>query len=286
MQLHNPLPLNAGIGLKHQHFAEALQRSAQHDWFEVHAENYLMEGGPLLQGLLRVRERAQISLHCVGMSPGSADGIDENHVRRIKALCDKLQPSLVSDHLAWTRWGMHSLNDLLPLPYSEAALTLVCSNITRIQEILGRRIAIENPSVYFAFAESDMDEADFMTQMAKRTGCALLLDLNNLVVNANNVSLNTRAYLDRIPASLVTEYHLAGHKVEQHEHGLLCIDDHGSAVSAAVWALYEQALQIIGPRPTLLEWDTNVPAFAELKAEANKADQRLQQSLMQVRRHA
>jgi uncharacterized protein len=269
------LPLSSGIGLKPQHFTEAIQAKSQQlsqqPWFEVHPENYLMAGGPLLHGLTQIREQFALSLHSVGMSPGSADGVNVEHVRRIKALCDRLQPALVSDHLAWTRWQQHALNDLLPIPYSEMALTTVCNNLDHIQSLLGRSIAIENPSLYLALPNGDYDEAEFLVQLAKRTDCRLLLDLNNLIVNSNNIGLDASAYLRQIPPALVAEYHLAGHKVEQLPEGVLCIDDHGSPVSERVWQLYNEALQVIGPRPTLLEWDTNVPEFSVLQTEAAKA---------------
>ena len=240
-----PLPTTATVGLKAPHFSDALAQMPRNGWFEVHAENYLMAGGPLLKGLSAIREKFQLSFHCVGMSPGSADGLDEVHVQRIKQLCERFQPALVSDHLSWSRWQQHSLNDLLPLPYSEAALTTISDNVDRIQTLLGRSIAIENPSVYFALPDGDMDEADFLVQLAQRSGCSILLDLNNLVVNATNVGLDAGRYLRRIPPLLVSEYHLAGHKVEQHASGALCIDDHGSAVSDRVWSLYAEALQVM-----------------------------------------
>jgi uncharacterized protein len=290
MESTQTLPLSTGIGLKPQHFANALQASSQlpsqKPWFEVHPENYLMAGGPLLQGLTQIREKFALSLHSVGMSPASADGVNVEHVRRIRTLCDRLQPALVSDHLAWTRWQQQSLNDLLPIPYSQEALTTISNNVDHIQNLLGRSIAIENPSLYLALPAGDYDEAEFLVQLARHTGCRILLDLNNLIVNTHNVGLDASVYLRRIPPHLVVEYHVAGHKVEQLPEGVLCIDDHGSPVSERVWQLYDEALRVIGPRPTLLEWDTNVPNFSVLQTEAAKANTCMQQFVAQERRYA
>jgi hypothetical protein len=271
----SPIPARAGVGLKPRHFTDIIETSPELGWFEVHPENYLVAGGPLHHYLTLIRRDYPLSFHSVGMSLGSAAGVEQLHIHRLRALCDRYQPALVSDHLSWSRWEQTFLNDLLPLPYTEAVLRILCTNVDRVQNILGRSIALENPSTYLALPDSEMEECDFLVELARRSGASILLDINNIHVSACNHGWSALRYLDRIPGSLVSEMHLAGHKVEHTDAGTLLIDDHGSRVCAEVWALYEQALQRIGPRPTLIEWDTDVPAFCVLQQEAELADRRL-----------
>lgn len=267
-----PIPASAGIGLKACHFGEILETGPACGWFEVHPENYLVAGGPLHHYLTRIRSDYPLSFHSVGMSLGSANGVELQHLQRLRDLADRYQPALCSDHLSWSRWDQHYLNDLLPLPYTEEALQIFCDNVDQAQQVLGRSIAIENPSVYLALPAGDMDECDFLLELTRRTGATLLLDVNNLHVSGSNQGWSPQAYLQRIPAALVREIHLAGHKVELIEAGTMLIDDHGSRVCDEVWALYQTALRQFGPKPTLIEWDTNVPTLDILLAEAAKAE--------------
>lgn len=280
-----PVPARAGIGLKPQHFTPILETRPDIAWFEVHPENYMVAGGPLHHYLTRIRSDYPLSFHSVGMSLGSANGIDALHIQRLRALCNRYQPALVSDHLSWSRWEQTCLNDLLPLPYTQANLQLMLANVDKVQTILGRSIAIENPSTYLALADSDMDECDFLVELARRSGARILLDINNIHVSASNHGWSAAAYLARIPPELVSELHLAGHKVEHTDAGTLLIDDHGSQVCPEVWALYAQALDHLGPRPTLIEWDTNVPGLDVLLKEARKADFLLRPADGQERRY-
>ena len=272
---NSPIPARAGIGLKPKHFAEILDTRPDVGWFEVHPENYLVAGGPMHHYLTRIRESYPLSFHSVGMSLGSVDGVNELHLRRLRALCDRYEPALVSDHLSWNQHGQKFLNDLLPIPYTLAALQVFVANVDHAQNMLGRSIAIENPSTYLALAEAEMDECDFLAELARTSGATILLDINNVHVSATNHRWSARQYLERIPPQLVSELQLAGHKTEATESGSLLIDDHGSEVCAEVWALYEQALRLLGPKPTLIEWDTNVPAWTVLLQEAGKAERYL-----------
>lgn len=275
-----PVPARAGIGLKPQHFDTVLASRPDIGWFEVHAENYLVDGGPLHHCLERIRADYPLSFHCVGMSPGSTGGIDAAHVRRVAALCQRYQPALVSDHLSWSRWAHGYLNDLLPLPCTAETLQQCCDNVDHIQEILGRTIAIENPSLYLALPGAEMDECDFLLALARRTGAGILLDVNNLYVSACNLGWQPLDYLRRIPAAVVKEIHLAGHLVEHTEAGVFRVDNHGSRVCSEVWELYRHALHLLGPLPSLIEWDTDVPAFAVLQQEAAMADACLAQAAL------
>jgi len=269
---YSPVPARAGIGLKPKHFTGILENEPSASWFEVHPENYLVAGGPMHHYLTRIRADYPLSFHSVGMSLGSAEGPDPFHIQRLKNLCERYQPALVSDHLSWSRWNHTFLNDLLPLPYTRAALQLLLANVDKVQNLLGRSIAIENPSTYLALAGSEMDECDFLVELARQSGASILLDINNIHVSATNHGWSSLDYLQRIPVHLVSEIHLAGHKVEETAAGTLLIDDHGSQVCPQVWALYEQALARLGPRPTLIEWDTDVPELSVLYSEAAKAD--------------
>jgi uncharacterized protein (UPF0276 family) len=265
------IPFPAGIGLRAPHLAEIMAAPNTAGWFEVHAENYMGQG-PGLRALERLRRESQIALHGVGLSLGSADGIDERHLARLEALVTRLEPMLVSEHLSWSSIDGIYLNDLLPLPYTGESLELVVRHIDRLQERLGRQILIENPSSYLRYRHSTIDEAAFLSALAERTGCGLLCDLNNIHVSACNLGFDPITYLDGLPATAIGEFHLAGHQVNPVGEQTILIDDHGSHVAEPVWALYVEALSRFGPRPTLVEWDCRLPALSVLAAEAAKAD--------------
>lgn len=271
-----PVPASAGVGLKPQHFQNILQGKPSVDWFEVHPENYMVEGGPMLHFLEQIRENFPLSFHSVGMSLGSGRGFQESHLHRLKTLSDRFKPALISDHLSWSHWDKFSLNDLLPMPYTFEALKIMCENVDRAQTILGRKIAIENPSSYFDLKsinqhKIELDECDFLIALAEKSGADILLDVNNVYVSAFNHGWNAEEYIKRIPAHLVSEIHLAGHSLKETQSGEVRIDDHGSKVCKDVWALYEFSLQCIGKKPTLIEWDTDVPDWKVLETEAQRA---------------
>jgi len=268
------LPARAGIGLRGPHVASVLAGDLAGTWLEVHAENY-MGAGSAPRALDAIRRDHDLSVHGVGLSLGSADGLSHDHLRRLVALVERLEPALVSEHLAWSTAGGAYLNHLLPLPYTEEALDAVARNVDAAQTALGRPLLVENPSLYLRFRESPIPEPEFLVALARRTGCRLLLDVNNVYVSAHNLGLDARAYLEAIPAELVGEIHLAGHATNDADGHSILIDDHGSRVAAPVWRLYAQALARLGPRPTLIEWDTDVPALTVLIEEAETADRLL-----------
>lgn len=273
----SPIPARAGIGLRlpHQPMVAAERPAAA--WFEVHPENYMADAAALRE-LERVRGHYPLSLHAVGLSLGSATGVDAAHVARLRALGDRLAPGLVSDHLSWSMANGHYLPDLLPLPYTREALAIVCRNVEQVQEALARTLLIENPSTYLCYAAAEMTEAEFLAAVVQRTGCGVLLDINNIYVSACNQRLDARAVLAHWCQTLgrgsVGEMHLAGHAVVTTDAGAqLRIDDHGDRVCADVWSLYESALGHFGVLPTLLEWDTRLPEFTVLQQEAQHAQQ-------------
>jgi hypothetical protein len=263
---------SAGIGLRAPHYGELLQRRPALAFLEVHSENYFCDGGAPLAWLERFRDRYPLSLHGVGLSIGSADPLDERHLARLAALVRRFEPALVSEHLCWSSIGGRHANDLLPLPYTREALDHVVRRVDAVQERLARRILVENVSSYLQFGESTIPEWDFVAEVARRTGCGLLLDVNNIWVNAANHGFDPHDYLEAIDPRHVEEIHLAGFEAVE---GRL-IDTHGAPVSSGVWALYEAAIARIGPRPTLIEWDTDLPALDVLLAEAAKADRILE----------
>lgn len=266
-----PLPPVAGVGLRFAHHQVFLEQRPAVGWLEVHAENY-MGGGQPLQVLQQLRQDYPLSLHGVGLSLGSAEGLDPAHLERLAQLVERIEPALVSEHLSWSRAGQTYLADLLPLPMTEEALALVCRHVDQVQQRLGRTLLVENPSSYLQFAHSTMAESEFLACVAARTGCAILCDVNNIFVSACNHGWDALAYLDALPPSAIGEIHLAGHSVRTLEGGAeLRIDDHGSRVAPAVWALYEEALARFGARPTLIEWDTDIPPLPVLLAEAEQA---------------
>ncbi len=260
----------AGIGLRAPHLAEIDRDRPALGLLEIHAENYLLPS-PSFAAMERVRADYRFSVHAVGLSLGAVDGLDAAHLARVAALVKRLQPDLVSDHLSWSTHGGRYFNDLLPLPYTEEALDVVVRNVDRLQEALGRQISIENPSCYLAIAHSTMSEPEFLSQLAKRSGCGLLLDANNIHVTAHNLSIDPARWLDGLPAAAITEYHLAGHAVNEVEGGTILIDDHGSRVGDPVWGLFSQCVERFGPRPTVIEWDTDIPALPVLLDEARRA---------------
>ena len=262
------MPGRTGIGLRAAHQHEFLEVRPDVGWLEVHSENYFAAGGRALALLERTREHYPLSLHGVGLSLGSTDPLDDNHLRRLGALVARFEPVQVSEHLSWSSVGGRFLNDLLPLPYTEEVLEHLCGRIGAVQDFLNRRILIENISAYSAFDHSVIPECEFLAELSRRTGCGILLDVNNLYVSAANLGIDPHAYLRAIPASAVGEIHLAGHE----RSGRYLIDSHSRPVSEAVWALYREALGFTGPVATLVEWDKDLPALAVLVAEARKAD--------------
>ncbi len=268
----------SGIGLRSLHVAEVLATRPAIDWLEVHAENY-MGGGPAVRALERVRREYPVSIHGVGLSLGSADGLDAVHLERLAWLVERLQPALVSEHLSWSITGGAYLNHLLPLPYTEETLVVVSEHIERVQERLGRRLLVENPSSYLRFIESPMPEAEFLNALVRRTGCGLLCDVNNVYVSCQNLGGDAAAYLDAIEPAAVAEIHLAGHAVNDADGHAILIDDHGSRVAEDVWRLHARALARFGAVPTLVEWDTDVPPLAILLEEAAKANVMLRAAL-------
>ena len=267
------LPAGAGIGLRSPHVAEVLATRPALPWLEVHPENYL-GGGPAARALDALRRDYPVTFHAVGLSVGSAGGVDRRHLDRIRRLVGRVEPALVSEHLAWSQADGAYLNHLLPLPYTEESLAVVCRNVDEVQTVLGRRVLVENPSAYLRFAASTIPEAEFLAALAQRTGCGLLCDVNNVHVTAQNLALDPIAYLDALPAAAVGEIHLAGHSVNDVDGRPLLIDDHGSPVGPAVWRLYEHAVRRFGAVPTLVEWDTDIPPLEVLVAEARRADTR------------
>jgi uncharacterized protein len=263
--------LGCGIGLRSPHVAEVMATRPPIGWFEVHAENY-MGGGPALRDLERIRRDYPVAVHGVGLSLGTATGVDDRHLRRLKSLVDRIGPCLISEHLSWSIVGGAYLNHLLPLPYSEDSLAVVCANLDRAQERLGHSLLIENPSSYLRFRHSPIPEAEFLSELSRRTGCGILCDVNNAYVSAHNLGFEPGAYLDALPPSAVRQIHLAGHSANDADGRRVLIDDHGSPVPSCVWELYARALERFGPVPTLIERDTNLPTLDELVAEARRAD--------------
>lgn len=266
------LPPRPGVGYKPQHFAALLADPGAVGWLEIHAENYMGDGGRPLAQLRHLRDRFPLSVHGVGLSIGGEGPLDADHLARLKHLLGWLEPASFSEHLAWSTHDGAFLNDLLPLPYTAATLARVVEHIDQVQEVLGRRMLLENPSTYLAFAETEMGEVDFLTEIARRTGCGLLLDVNNVFVSATNLGYAPDAYVDAFPLQLVGEVHLGGHDAQADDHGApLLIDSHGQAVADPVWTLYDRVIRAAGPIPTLIEWDNDVPEWPVLAAEAARA---------------
>lgn len=265
-----PIP-TVGLGLKARHYDEALASPAAGLWFEVHPENYMVDGGPRLKWLEAIRREKPLSLHGVGLSLAGDEAPDPEHLARLKTLADRFEPFLMSEHLAWSRGGGVYHPDLLPFPRTRQMLKRVSDNVGRAQDALGRRLLIENPSLYLDLKGHEMGEVDFLVELAAATGCGLLLDLNNVHISANNLGADPSDYLAAVPADLIGEIHLAGFAPDPVHAEALLIDTHDAPVSDTVWSLYAQTLARIGPRPTLIERDDNIPDFAELIAERDQA---------------
>lgn len=268
---NTPLAL-AGIGMRFQHHHAIVRELPAVGWLEVHPENY-MGGGPHLRALEAARREYPVSLHGVGLSLGSAEGLDPEHLRRWADLARRIEPVLVSEHLSWSISGGIYLNDLIPVPYTKDAFNVFRRNLDRMQEALKRQVLIENPSAYVAYRHSEMAEWEFLGELVRQTGCGILLDVNNLHVSGSNLGIDPHEYLAGLPSGVVGEIHLAGHTKRRLDDGsTLLIDDHGDVVDDPVWELYAAALARLGPVPTMIEWDSRIPPLDVLAAEAAKAD--------------
>lgn len=266
------LPPAPGVGYKPQHFSDLLADPGPVGWLEVHAENYMGDGGRPHAQLRALQERFALSVHGVGLSIGGEGALDPDHLERLKTLIARTNPASFSEHLAWSTHGAEFLNDLLPLPYTQATLDRVGAHISQVQDTLGRQMLLENPSSYLAFAESTWSETDFLAELVKRTGCGLLLDVNNVFISATNLGYSPQGYIDAYPLEAVGEIHVGGHDEDTDSHGApLLIDSHGKAVVDPVWALLDYTLSRAGPRPVLVEWDNDVPDWPTLRAEAERA---------------
>ena len=266
------LPNGIGVGYKPQHYSDILAAPGAVSWLEVHAENYMGDGGRPIAQLRHLSEKFAISVHGVGLSIGGEGDLDRDHLARLAKLLNWLEPASFSEHLAWSTHDSHFLNDLLPLPYTEATLARVAAHIDQVQTETGHRMLLENPSNYLEFQESELSEVDFLSEVVARTGCGLLLDVNNVFVSATNQQTDPLSYIDAFPLAHVGEIHLGGHDEDTDDHGApLLIDSHGRAVVDPVWALFEHTMMRAGPKPILIEWDTDVPDWATLSAEADRA---------------
>ncbi len=268
-----PIPVRAGVGLKPEHYDTILTTKPDIGWFEIHPENYMGGGGAVHHYMEQIRALYPLSIHGVGLSLGSEEGLSQEHLQSLKNLVDRYQPGLVSEHLAWCRYRDFVLNDLLPVPYTKDSLEIISRNIDQTQNFLGRQILIENPSSYFQLDFTTFTEWEFLVTLAKQSGAGILLDVNNVYVSACNHVFDAEHYIKSIPPELVGEIHLAGHSVQEMSGGKVLIDDHGSEIIEEVWKLYEFTLEHLGNRPTLIEWDANIPEWDILQNQANIADQ-------------
>jgi uncharacterized protein len=267
------IPARAGVGLKPRHYRTILSEKPDIGFFEIHAENYMGEGGPPHRYLGAIRDRYPLSLHGVGLSIGSDRPLDRDHLDRLRELDRRYEPGLFSEHLAWSTHEQTYLNDLLPVPYTSETLARVTEHIHEVQDVLGRQMLLENPSTYLAFAESTWSESDFIAEIVRRTGCGLLLDVNNVQVSATNHGFDPLAYVEDFPLAAVQEIHLAGHAPEMDEKGKpLLIDTHDRRIDQSVWELFAAVIARSGPLPTLIEWDAAVPEWPDLASEAARAE--------------
>lgn len=264
--------LSTGIGLRAQHHEEIISRLPSVGWFEAHSENYFGPGGAHREYLSQIRTHYELSLHGVGLSIGSTDPLNLQHLRKLKRLVNEVEPMFVSEHLSWGSWGGRHLNDLLPLPYTEEALQHMTARVREVQDALGCQILLENVSSYLRFKCSEVPEWEFMAVLAQESGCAVLLDVNNVYVNAMNHGFDPHSYLDGIPRTIVKEFHLAGHTVARIQERDILVDTHNTPVCDDVWSLYAAAVKRFGPLPTLIEWDADIPSLETLQSEAAKAD--------------
>ena len=269
------IPVSAGIGLRGPHMIELEETNPKVGWLEVHSENFFGDGGSPIHYLNKIRENYPLSLHGVGLSLGSSDPLNREHLSHLQRLIDQVEPGLISEHLSWGSIDGVYFNDLLPLPYTEEALQHFSERVLQVQDNLRRNILIENPSNYLSYRHSVIPEAEFLTELCRRTGAGLLLDVNNVYVSAFNLSFDPHEYLASIPGEYVAEIHLAGHSEKIFPDGKLLIDDHASSVSQAVWELYANTLELIGDKPTLIEWDAELPNLSELVSEAQTAQEYL-----------
>ena len=265
------LPALPGVGFKPDHFSAIREGARGIGFFEVHAENYLGAGGLPHAQLAALRADFPLSIHGVGLSIGGTRGLNFAHLERVRQLCQRYEPASFSEHLAWSSHGAEYLNDLLPLPYTDETLAIVCDHVSRVQEVLGRRMLLENPATYLRFAASEIPETEFLAEVARRTGCGLLLDVNNVFVSCTNHGTDPRAWLAALPLHLVGEIHLGGHDTEELPSGPLLIDSHGAPVADPVWALFADVIGRAGALPTLVEWDNDLPDWPVLAAEAARA---------------
>ncbi|ABG31491.1 DUF692 domain-containing protein [Roseobacter denitrificans] len=270
---HAPrLPYGPGVGYKPQHFSDLMERPGCVEWLEIHAENYMGDGGRPHAQLRALQERFALSVHGVGLSIGGAPPLDKAHLARLKTLLGRTNPASFSEHLAWSTHGAEFLNDLLPLPYTDKTLADVADHIDEVQDTIGRQMLLENPSSYLAFDESTWSETDFLAELVKRTGCGLLLDVNNVFISATNLGYTPKAYIDAYPLAAVGEIHVGGHDEDADDHGApLLIDSHSKPVVDPVWDLLTYTISKTGPRPVLVEWDNDVPDWPALRAEAERA---------------
>ncbi len=276
------IPVNAGVGLRAQHYRSLLELQPKVGWLEFHPENYFGDGGAPLYFLERLRELYPLSMHGVGLSLGSADPLSKKHLEKLKNLIIRFEPDLISEHLSWGSINGIYLNDLLPLPYTEETLDHFCAHVSQTQDYLQRRILIENPSSYLGYSHSTIPEEEFLVAIAKRTGCGLLLDINNVYVSSVNHGIIATEYLDKIPADRVGEIHLAGHSKNAVGNQSILIDDHGSQVCDEVWKLFEYYCQTNNNTPVLIEWDSDIPELDILLGEAKKAQMILEKSLATI----
>ncbi len=271
MTIRPSADLSVGVSLKAQHYQLILEQQPSVDFFEIHAENYMVDGGAHHRFLEAISNQYPISLHGVGMSLGSAEGLDQAHIKRFKELVGRYNPALVSEHLAWSVEGETYLNDLLPFPLNAESLAVVVDNVNQVQDAIGRKLLVENPSSYMAFKNSDIPEAEFLADVVRQTGCGLLLDVNNIYVSGRNMGWSPETYLDAVDGASIGEIHLAGHLLKDIDGTELRIDDHGSAVGDDVWSLYSRLINRVGVKPTLVEWDNNIPDFSVFLEEVQKA---------------
>jgi uncharacterized protein (UPF0276 family) len=267
-----PIPPRGGIGLRAEHYRDVLDTRPDIGWLEVHSENYFELGGIPFHYLEQARYRYPVSLHGVGLSLGSTDPLNRDHLKKLKALVGRIEPGLVSDHLCWCSVDGRYLSDLLPLPYTEEALVHTAERVRQVQDFLGHRLLIENPSSYLEYRHSTIPEWEFLAELADRADCDILLDVNNVYVSSVNHGYDPHGYLAAIPAGRVREIHLAGHSVREFPEGTFLVDTHNAPVCAAVWDLYRETVRRLGPRPTLIEWDSELPALSFLVEEMNRAD--------------
>lgn len=266
------VPVSAGIGLRPEHYREILDNRPKLGWFEVHSENYFGKGGAPWYYLEQIRQDYAVSIHGVGLSLGAVDQLDRKHLKQLKDLIGRIEPCLVSEHLSWNSFEGRYLNDLMPLPYTQEVLDHTVERVSRVQDVLGRRILIENPSSYLEFEGSVYRESEFLSQLAFRSGCALLLDVNNVFVSCQNHGWNAMQYLRDLSGNQVEEIHLAGHTVNRWGEGTILIDTHNRPVCEDVWQLFAATLGRIGPKPTMIEWDTDIPELEVLLQEAARAE--------------